>query len=66
MAYLLCRGGWPQAVKQTGARALRRAFNYYDAVVKSDIKRADKSIQDPERVSRLMRSYAGFRGLSLG
>ena len=66
MAYLLCRGGWPQAVKQTGARALRRAFNYYDAVVKSDIKRADKSIQDPERVSRLMRSYARLQGTQSG
>ena len=66
MAYLLCRGGWPQAVKQTGARALRRAFNYYDAVVKSDIKRADKSIHDPERVSRLMRSYARLQGTQSG
>lgn len=66
MAYLLCRGGWPQAVQQTGARALRRAFNYYDAVVKSDIKRADKSIQDPERVRRLMRSYARLQGTQSG
>ena len=66
IAFLLCRGGWPQAVQQTGTRALRRAFNYYDAVVETDITRADKSIHDPERVRRLMRSYARLQGTQSG
>ena len=61
VAHLVCRGGWPQAVQQEGARALRRAYNYYDAVVNVDISRVDKTIRDPERVKRLMRSYAKQR-----
>ena len=66
IAYILCRGGWPQAVQQTGTRALRRAFDYYDAVVETDISRAEKSVRDPERVRRLMRSYARLQGTQSG
>ena len=62
IAYLVCRGGWPQAVLQGGSRALRRAFNYHDAVVNTDISRVDRTIRDPERVKRLMRSYARLQG----
>ena len=39
-----------------------QAFDYYDAVVKSDISRADGVTRDPERVKRLMRSYARNQG----
>ena len=52
-AWLVCRGGWPRAVLQKGARALRRAFDYYDSVVNVDIQRMDGTIRDPERVKRL-------------
>ena len=65
-AWLVCRGGWPRAVLQKGARALRRAFDYYDAVVNVDIQRADGTIRDPERVKRLMRSYARLQGTQSG
>ena len=66
VAHLVCRGGWPRAVIQGGIRSLRRAFNYYDAVVNVDISRADKTIRDPERVKRLMRSYARLQGTQSG
>lgn len=65
-AYLVCRGGWPRAVLQEGNRALRRAFDYYDSVVNADISRADKIVRDPERVKRLMRSYARLQGTQSG
>ena len=65
-AWLVCRGGWPRAVLQKGSRALRRAFDYYDAVVNVDIQRADGTIRDPERVKRLMRSYARLQGTQSG
>ena len=39
-----------------------QAFDYYDAVVKSDISRADGINRNPERVKRLMRSYARNQG----
>jgi len=62
IAYLTCRGGWPRAVAQPSDTALDRAFDYYDAVVNHDINRVDRSIKNPNRVARLMRSYARFQG----
>lgn len=58
LAFLVCRGGWPRATELEGEIALEQAFDYYDAVVKSDISRADGTTRNPERVKRLMRSYA--------
>lgn len=42
--------------------ALDQALDYYDAVVRSDINRADNVQKNPERVKRLMRSYARNQG----
>ena len=61
-AYLICRGGWPQAVNQSGEMALDRAFDYVDAVVNSDISRVDGVSRDPARARRLLRSYARLQG----
>ena len=58
MAYLVCRGGWPVAVGQQGDMALERAQEYYEATVESDMSKVDNVPRDPERVRRLMRSYA--------
>ena len=62
IAYLACRGGWPQSIGQREKIALMRAFDYYDAVVNADISRVDKIPREPERVMRLMRSYARLQG----
>ena len=62
LAFLVCRGGWPRATELEGEIALEQAFDYYDAVVKSDISRADGTTRNPERVKRLMRSYARNQG----
>ena len=62
LAFLVCRGGWPRATDLDGEIALEQAFDYYDAVVKSDISRADGISRNPERVKRLMRSYARNQG----
>ena len=62
LAFLVCRGGWPQAVDMRDEIALDQALDYYDAVVRSDINRADNVQKDPERVKRLMRSYARNQG----
>lgn len=62
IAFLVCRGGWPRAVDLEGEIALEQAFDYYDAVVRSDISRADGIVRNPERVKRLMRSYARNQG----
>ena len=38
--------------------ALEQAFDYYDAVVESDISKVDNVKRSSERVKRLMRAYA--------
>lgn len=62
VAFLTCRGGWPQAVDMREEIALEQAVDYYEAVVHSDINRADGVNKNPERVRRLMRSYARNQG----
>lgn len=62
IAFLICRGGWPQAVDMREEIALEQAVDYYEAVVHSDINRADGVSKNPERVRRLMRSYARNQG----
>lgn len=62
LAFLVCRGGWPQSIDLRDEIALDQAVDYYDAVVNSDINRADNINKNPERVKRLMRSYARNQG----
>ena len=62
LAFLVCRGGWPLSVDLGRKAALQQAFDYYDAVVKSDINRADGVNKNPERVKRIMRSLARNQG----
>ena len=62
LAFMVCRGGWPQSLELKYNVALQQAFDYYDAVVKWDINRADGVRKNKERVKRLMRSYARNQG----
>ena len=62
LAFLACRGGWPQAIDMRDDIALDQARDYYDAVVRSDINRADNIQKNAEKVCRLMRSYARNQG----
>ena len=41
IAFLICRGGWPRSIDMRDKIALNQAIDYYDAVVHSDINRAD-------------------------
>ena len=62
LAFLICRGGWPQSIDMRDEIALDQAVDYYDGVVRSDINRADGVQKNPQRVKRLMRSYARNQG----
>lgn len=62
LSYIMCRGGWPHAIDMKEKAALSQAIDYYDAVVRSDINRADGINKNPERVKKLMRSYARHQG----
>ena len=65
LAFLICRGGWPHAVGMKEKPALLQAEDYYGAVIKSDINRADGVSKNPERVKRLMRSFARNQGTQI-
>lgn len=62
IAFLICRGGWPMSVGLPEEVALEQAFDYYDAVTKEDVTRADGVKRASERVQRLMRAYARHQG----
>ncbi|MCQ2593072.1 MAG: DUF4143 domain-containing protein [Treponema sp.] len=62
LAFLICRGGWPEAVDMDKDVALDQAFDYYNAIVNTDISRVDDVKRDPERAKRLMKSYARNQG----
>src|SRR5665647_1641083 len=60
IAYLICRGGWPKSLGHNEKIALRQAYDYYDAVVESDISYADGVSRNPQRVKLFLRSYSRF------
>lgn len=60
IAYLICRGGWPKALDQSDKIALKQAYDYFDAVVESDISTVDGVNRNPQRVKLLMRSFSRF------
>lgn len=62
IAYNICRGGWPKSISQRPQIALGRAFDYYDAIVNTDLSRTDKTLANQERVKLILRSYARHQG----
>ncbi|MEG0153554.1 MAG: DUF4143 domain-containing protein [Cellulosilyticaceae bacterium] len=57
-AYLICRGGWPQAIGLEREIALEQVYNFYDGLINDDINRVFKRAKNPERIKRLMKSYS--------
>lgn len=66
VAFLTCRGGWPISTYLKGKSALSQAYDYFDAVVNSDISRVDNVARDPEKAKRIMASYARYQGAQIG
>lgn len=65
LCFLICRGGWPEAVDMEATSALELPFNYLDAVVSSDISRVDGVQRNATFARRLLRSYARHQGTSV-
>ena len=57
-ALLACRGGWPKAVGQTEAVALRIAKNYYEGLVENEIPTFDGVKRNKDKLKALLTSYA--------
>ena len=66
VAFLICRGGWPQVVGRTGAVALVTAQEYVEGVVESDVFRLEHVPRSPDRMRRLLRSCARLQGTPAG
>ena len=62
LAFVVCRGGWPQAIDMKDEEALKQPRCYYNTYVHSDINKADNIKKKTESVKRLMRSYARSQG----
>ena len=62
LAELVCRGGWPGALDMPKRYALKPAGEYLTAIVESDITRVDKSLRDPDRIRRILKSLARLQG----
>ena len=62
MAFLVCRGGWPQATFLHGDTALDQAEDYLESLLNIDMHRVDKVQRSSERMRYIMRSYARHQG----
>lgn len=62
MAFLTCRGGWPQATFLQGDIALDQAEDYVESLLNIDMHRVDKVQRSSERMRYIMRSYARHQG----
>ena len=58
MAYLICRGGWPNSISMNKKSALKVPSNYVEAVVSSDISRIDGVSRNKELARTILKSYA--------
>jgi predicted AAA+ superfamily ATPase len=59
IAYILTRGGWPEAVLEDNETyALQMVYNYLDAVVNQDVSNIDNVKRNPDRALSLLRSLA--------
>ena len=62
IAFLTCRGGWPQATFLQGDIALDQAEDYVESLLNVDMHRVDKIQRSSERMRYIMRSYARHQG----
>jgi len=58
LAFALARGGWPLSIGEKESVALRRAYDYVDAVVEIEVSTVDGVERNPTRIRNLMRSLA--------
>ncbi|MDR3292480.1 MAG: DUF4143 domain-containing protein [Clostridiales bacterium] len=58
IAYLVCRGGWPDSVGKTAEKALSAARDYIVSLVETDITSVDGIKRNPARARAILRAYA--------
>lgn len=65
IAFLICRGGWPQSTFLSGELAMDEARDYVEAIYKNDIHRVDHVRRSSERTRLLLRAYARNQGCAI-
>ena len=58
LAYLICRGGWPQLAGRRDADALQVARDYVTTISEQDVSRVDDVARSPAYARLLMAEYA--------
>ena len=58
IAYVLCRGGWPNSINLPEKQSLEIPKNYIDVLCESDISRIDNTKRDPNLARAILKSYA--------
>ncbi len=58
IAYLVCRGGWPQAIGSSQSSALLIARQYVKSIYNNDFSKEIGISKDPKRMQAVLRSYA--------
>jgi hypothetical protein len=58
IAYVLCRGGWPNSVNLPEKQSLEIPKNYIDVLCDSDISRVDGVKRNPQLARAILKSYA--------
>lgn len=58
IAYLVCRGGWPNSIFMEKDIALDQAADYCEALIKSDISKVDNVQRNPYITKLLLKAYS--------
>ncbi len=58
IAYVLCRGGWPNSINLEKEQALEIPKNYIDVLCSSDISKIDGVKRNPALARAILKSYA--------
>lgn len=58
IAYLICRGGWPQSIHLSEESALLVMKEYVKSIYNNDIAEVDNVKTDPKRVESFLKSYS--------
>ena len=58
IAFIICRGGFPETIGEEMETALTLSQNYFKALVEDDITDIDDIKRNPERARKIIQSYA--------
>lgn len=58
VAYLICRGGWPQHIELDEKKSLYSMRQYVQSIYNNDINEMGESKTDPRRVEAFLKSYS--------